>query len=1059
MLITQIDLDNVKSYRRASISFTEGTNAICGPNGAGKSTLLESIGFALFDVLSCSQSQFVREGEKTATVTIHLVGSDGRAYQVARKCGSYSQYYVYDPEIDQKLTTNKGETVDWLYDFLGVEESGDLSVLFKDAVGVPQGLLTSAFLLTPTNRKSTFDPLLRVDEYKQVWDALLEPRRHLEKQIAAEDKCMAGFEAEVKALPGWQAKATGLTAKVQEDQERQGMAQAELADVTRRKGEMEAVKERLDALEQSLTRAEGEVKALDVQIRDAKTAVEQAEQARTVVDETEAAHQAYLTAQTNLEGLEKQRKQRDDLREALREQRTELALAEQQVEGLEARLEDVTAAEAKVEALRPQVEIQEQLEDQSDAAQRAAERLADVEQDLPQEQEQLDGLVARLDEVRADLEELARVEAELQSLREELAALDTRREALRVEIAGQEAELGQIEDQAARVADRVAKAAEALSQAQSRLADLESRLAQVKAGLVELADVERQSESLRSELADLDAQHEAFTTQAAAHRAELDQTQAQTDILETAETAQCPVCDGPLTPEHRAELLARNRIRQEELAAALQAVQAELDGVARTRKRKQKALDGLERRVKELPRPGEEDEVAAQIEAQREAVDQSKASLDAERTEAAAHEQRRAELEAALDDLRPQRDNAQKARDQKRQAIEEREERCKALPRPAEEAEISARIESQRERVKELQSSVAELTGAPAEVEQLAAELAALGDPRRDFQRAADVASQRDDVEENLSETREKILKIEDRIGEIEHDLAVYADLDERLEAERRVLQAQEVDYQRYLGHIREAGTLTERQGKVETLATELGTAQEEQERLVLERDEVAVSYDAQLYADLIDVYQVLRDELTTLEERLRQQRAQLEEAQAEIELLTGVQGQLEAARAEHGELTETLALLGHIRQVLRDAGPKVTKALVEVISLQAARLYADIMADHMARLQWTEDYEILLTTGGRERAFQQLSGGEQMASALAVRLALLREVSDIDMAFFDEPTANLDDQRRDNLAEQILNVKGFSQLFVISHDDTFERDTDHVVRLVKENGVSRVED
>ena len=36
--------------------------------------------------------------------------------------------------------------------------------------------------------------------------------------------------------------------------------------------------------------------------------------------------------------------------------------------------------------------------------------------------------------------------------------------------------------------------------------------------------------------------------------------------------------------------------------------------------------------------------------------------------------------------------------------------------------------------------------------------------------------------------------------------------------------------------------------------------------------------------------------------------------------------------------------------------------------------------------------------------------------------------------------------------------VQGFSQLFVISHDDTFERDTDNVVRVVKENGVSRVE-
>jgi len=80
------------------------------------------------------------------------------------------------------------------------------------------------------------------------------------------------------------------------------------------------------------------------------------------------------------------------------------------------------------------------------------------------------------------------------------------------------------------------------------------------------------------------------------------------------------------------------------------------------------------------------------------------------------------------------------------------------------------------------------------------------------------------------------------------------------------------------------------------------------------------------------------------------------------------------------------------------------------------------------------------------------------MVAALAVRLALLREMSDIRIAFFDEPTAHLDDERRDNLATQITQIKGFHQLFVISHDDTFERETHHVLRVSKENGVSRVE-
>ena len=91
MRIVQVDLKNAKSFQQDSAVFTEGTNAICGPNGAGKSTLVEAIGFALFDSLPYTRRGFVREGEKTATVTVHLVGEDERLYQVVRKCGSSNQ--------------------------------------------------------------------------------------------------------------------------------------------------------------------------------------------------------------------------------------------------------------------------------------------------------------------------------------------------------------------------------------------------------------------------------------------------------------------------------------------------------------------------------------------------------------------------------------------------------------------------------------------------------------------------------------------------------------------------------------------------------------------------------------------------------------------------------------------------------------------------------------------------------------------------------------------------------------------------------------------------------
>ena len=79
------------------------------------------------------------------------------------------------------------------------------------------------------------------------------------------------------------------------------------------------------------------------------------------------------------------------------------------------------------------------------------------------------------------------------------------------------------------------------------------------------------------------------------------------------------------------------------------------------------------------------------------------------------------------------------------------------------------------------------------------------------------------------------------------------------------------------------------------------------------------------------------------------------------------------------------------------------------------------------------------------------------MSAALAIRLALLREMSNIDIAFFDEPTTNLDEPRRDALVRQILDVKGFRQLFVISHDDTFEQATQNLIRVERVNGASKI--
>src|SRR5690348_9374249 len=156
MLITKVELENIKSYRHATIELRHGATAIRGPNGAGKTTLVEAIGFALFNHLPYSQAQFVREGERSGQVTVSFIGADDRLYQVVRRCGTPSAWYVYDEQLDKRLVDQNADVIDWLREHLPLQGEIKLEAFFSDALGVQQGTFTSDFLMTGANRKRKF---------------------------------------------------------------------------------------------------------------------------------------------------------------------------------------------------------------------------------------------------------------------------------------------------------------------------------------------------------------------------------------------------------------------------------------------------------------------------------------------------------------------------------------------------------------------------------------------------------------------------------------------------------------------------------------------------------------------------------------------------------------------------------------------------------------------------------------------------------------------------------------------------------------------------------------
>src|SRR6267154_2175563 len=218
MLITRIELENIKSYRNVAVDFRRGTTAIHGPNGAGKTTLVEAIGFALFDHIAYNQSQFVREGEKYGRVVVHLIGNDDRPYEVERRCGAGAKWIVFDREADLRVE-QRTDVLDKLHELFGIDRERPLETLFRDALGVPQGTFTAIFLETASKRKQTFDALLQIEDYKTAADYLLDAQKQYKEQMQTQQSEIQRLEFETRNLETWRASLKEMRRRDQEQKE------------------------------------------------------------------------------------------------------------------------------------------------------------------------------------------------------------------------------------------------------------------------------------------------------------------------------------------------------------------------------------------------------------------------------------------------------------------------------------------------------------------------------------------------------------------------------------------------------------------------------------------------------------------------------------------------------------------------------------------------------------------------------------------------------------------------------------------------------------------------
>ncbi len=308
------------------------------------------------------------------------------------------------------------------------------------------------------------------------------------------------------------------------------------------------------------------------------------------------------------------------------------------------------------------------------------------------------------------------------------------------------------------------------------------------------------------------------------------------------------------------------------------------------------------------------------------------------------------------------------------------------------------------------------------------------------------------------TETKQALAKLEQQTKILELDfekqkksLRPYKTLDQELEKFSKLRDETEKAHRNYVANEELAKSAPKILKELALTRKELDKLEDDLKTAEKELKKSEEKFDRKKYESKQNELKEIDKKLSEYHVELKIKREREGQLTKRLNDLKSVQERLEKEKKENDRLEEIRSATSFVRSTLKESGPRVAKNYVYHVSVEANQVFREITGNMERTLSWSEDYEILLEENGYKRPFINLSGGEQMAAAMAVRLALLTQLSDIRLAFFDEPTMNMDEERRERLAEQIerINLRGkFDQLFVISHDDTFEGYVDTVVTI-----------
>ncbi len=416
-------------------------------------------------------------------------------------------------------------------------------------------------------------------------------------------------------------------------------------------------------------------------------------------------------------------------------------------------------------------------------------------------------------------------------------------------------------------------------------------------------------------------------------------------------------------------------------------------------------------------------------------------------------------LKLEKDQLRLEEEKLKKRREEELKELDELQETRRKVEKAINIAlatsrylkDLAARIKKMEEEVRKAEAKAREYWIASEEYNDIVQRVSRIAEAARRYHDIVSTFRERIQLEEKVRILEERLDMVENRLGELRNTLTIdfeRIDVDALEKLVKKVESAtlelkmisQELERQKSL--------LEERLSELERL---------EEEDARLEKEASILEPRVREYEEAKKRLEELEKKLFKVDAEIAAQERLVSELEEDAKKLKELEREVETLKRRRKAFAQMVSILERIR---REIGPYGVQRIIRLAARELMEYYLrDILQKfgiEMDDVRLTDDYEVALIVRGGEKRMSMLSGGEKVAVAIAFRIALARLAGPrLGVMILDEPTANLDEERRRELVNIIkygLRETGLTQLIIISHDRELEEAADTVIEVYRDS-------